>query len=95
MNVTLSGFRTLNDGLQQCGMSEQLYRLQQLVKNTISIEQNVAEHESFTEWYKDYKESYVKNMRFDPGAQNLSIFEVLKIQDELLLFQLLQLSTTR
>ena len=92
MNINLSGFRSLSDGLHQCVMSEQLYRLEHFVKNTISIEQNVAEHESFTEWYKDYKESYVKNMRFDPGAQNLSIFELLTIKDELLIFQLLQLS---
>ena len=88
----LSGFRSISDGLHQCGMSEQLHRLEQLFKNTISIEQNVAEYESFTEQYKDYKESYVKNLRFDPGAENLSISEVISIKDELLLFQLLQSS---
>ena len=73
-------------------MKDQLNRLQQLVTNTISIEQNVGEYESFMDQYKDYKESYVKNLRFDPGAENLSIFEVLTIKDELLLFQLLQSS---
>ena len=93
--TTLSGFRSVSDGLHQCGMSEQLYSLQQLVKNTISIEQNVAGHESFMEWYKDYKESFVKNLRFDPGAENLSIFEVISIKDELLIFQLLQLNMLR
>ena len=70
-------------------MKDQLNRLQQLVTNTISIEQNVGEYESFMDQYKDYKESYVKNLRFDPGAENLSTFEVLTIKDELLLFQLL------
>ena len=74
----LPGFRSLSDGLHQCGMSEKLYRLEQLVKNTVSIEQNVAEYESFMEWYKVYKESFVQNLRFDPGAENLSIFEVIK-----------------
>ena len=73
-------------------MTVQLNRLEQLVKNTNSIEQNVAEYESFTEQYKDYKESYVKNLQFDPQAENLSIFEVLSIKDELLLFQLLSLN---
>ena len=73
-------------------MTVQLNRLEQLVKNTNSIEQNVAEYESFTEQYKDYKESYVKNLRFDPGAENLSIFHVLSIENEPEIFQLMQLS---
>ena len=60
-------------------MSEELYQLEQLVTNTVSIEKNMAGYESFMEWYKDYKESFVKNLRFDPGAQNLSIFQVLTI----------------
>ena len=45
--------------------TERLHHLQQLV--SISREGKASEH------YKKYKESYVKQLRFDPEKPNLSI----------------------
>ena len=64
-----SGFRALSDGLYGI-RREQLDHLQQMVSNSNNREE--AGHLSFREWYRSYKESYVKRLRFDPEETNLS-----------------------
>ena len=62
-NHVNSGFRTLTEGLSENVKREQLYHLQQMVSN--SAERKTG-HESAREWYKSYKESYVKHLQFVP-----------------------------
>ena len=45
-------------------------KLHHFLSGTAEREKN--EHESLREQYKSYKESYVKNMQFDPEKPNLS-----------------------
>ena len=69
LNIIDPGFRALSDGLYGI-RREQLDHLQQMVSTSNDREE--AGHLSFREWYRSYKESYVKRLRFDPEETNLS-----------------------
>ena len=78
LNLVNSGFRALTEG-QNLQSTGRLHHLQQMVST--STERKEAEE------YIQYKESYVKQLRFDPEKQNLS--RLLQTRENLTHFHIL------
>ena len=86
-----SGLQTLTREGSKSFTSEGRITLHRLFPTTKERTQN--RHESMREYYKHYKESYVKLLLFDPKNANSSIFDFSLKQTITLIFQLCWYST--